>query len=163
TAACSRSAASTPTRPTRGRKRMTRPRRSSTQPPTTAAARGRVWTAFPLAISATTRWNCWPAGRALPAAGRVPGGAASHFRGDSQTYFFDPSQPAGKQWSFAANKITRSNSFGTSYYDSSDEESWVKLGDGSILTYDIWASADLNKFYAERFIPAGTAAAKKLG
>ncbi len=40
------------------------------------------------------------------------------------------------------------------YQDQSDEETWVKLPDGSILTYDIFASAAANTFLAERFIPA---------
>jgi hypothetical protein len=49
------------------------------------------------------------------------------------------------------------------YHDSSDEETWVKLADGSILNYDIWASTDLGIFHAERFIPAQTIASQVLG
>jgi hypothetical protein len=133
--------------------------------PTTNNGSG-SWTSvdsFPKSIFGDDPMELLPDGRVLTGGGAFNGGLGAGFNGANQTYFFDPSQPAGNQWSFAANKVARSNSFGTSYYDSSDEESWVKLSDGSILTYDIWASTDLNTFYAERFIPAGTAAAQKLG
>jgi hypothetical protein len=38
--------------------------------------------------------------------------------------------------------------------DASDEESWVKLPDGSILSYDIFASSTTGQFHAQRFDPA---------
>jgi len=37
------------------------------------------------------------------------------------------------------------------YNDRSDEETWVKLPDGSVLTYDLFASISLGGAYAERF------------
>jgi len=45
-----------------------------------------------------------------------------------QTYFYNPTTNA---WSFAANKYRS---------EGSDEETWTKLPDGSILSYDIFAS-----------------------
>jgi hypothetical protein len=106
-------------------------------------------------------------GRVFTGGGAYSGGFGPGSAGVAQTYFFNSSLPAGKQWSAApVNKITRSNNNinnGQAYYDSSDEESWVKLSDGSILTYDIWASTALGTFYAERYIPAGSAASQTLG
>jgi hypothetical protein len=48
-------------------------------------------------------------------------------------------------WTPAANKI---------YNDRSDEESWVKMPDGSILEYDIFKSIASGSGYAERYNPA---------
>lgn len=60
----------------------------------------------------------------------------------SNTYIYNP---ATNTWSGGASKF---------YSDASDEESWVKLPDGSILTYDCQAQLSQNKFLAERYIPA---------
>jgi autotransporter-associated beta strand protein len=60
----------------------------------------------------------------------------------AQTYIYDPSTNA---WSFAANKLRG---------DRSDEETWVKLPDGSILSYDIFASNANGKSSAQRYVPA---------
>src|SRR5262249_24027900 len=38
--------------------------------------------------------------------------------------------------------------------DASDEESWIKLPDGSILSYDIFASEADGKCEAQRYIPS---------
>jgi hypothetical protein len=38
--------------------------------------------------------------------------------------------------------------------DQSDEETWVKLPDGSILSYSIFSSINSNSFQAQRYIPA---------
>src|SRR6185437_7856652 len=54
-----------------------------------------------------------------------------------QTYIYDPS---ANTWSFAANKVLN---------DASDEETWIKLPDDSILTYDV-----SNNGHAQRFIPS---------
>jgi hypothetical protein len=64
------------------------------------------------------------------------------YLGGPQTYFYDP---VANSWSFAANKLRG---------DSSDEETWTKLPDGSILSYDVWASVSQNTFLAERYIPS---------
>jgi hypothetical protein len=65
------------------------------------------------------------------------------------TYIFDPANPtATNAWTFAANKLTRSDGS----VDQSDEETWVKLPDGSILTYDIYSST--GTFHAERYVPS---------
>src|SRR5436190_9447283 len=40
------------------------------------------------------------------------------------------------------------------HQDASDEETWIKLPDGSILSYDIFGSIQDNKFEAQRFVPA---------
>ncbi len=53
--------------------------------------------------------------------------------------------------------------------DESDEETWVKLPDGSILSYSIWSSINAisstnpNPFQAQRHVPANTAASHALG
>jgi hypothetical protein len=54
-----------------------------------------------------------------------------------QTYIYDP---ATNTWTFAANKLRS---------DRSDEESWVTLPDGSILSYDVF-----NDGHAQRYVPA---------
>ena len=38
--------------------------------------------------------------------------------------------------------------------DPSDEETWIKLPDDSILSYDIYASITHTRFEAQRFIPS---------
>jgi len=65
--------------------------------------------------------------------GRVLAG----YIGGPQTYIYSP---ATNSWSFAANKLLN---------DQSDEETWVKLPDNSILTYDVF-----NPSHAQRYIPA---------
>jgi len=52
---------------------------------------------------------------------------------------------ATNTWSSAVPKV---------YNDRSDEEGWVKLPDGSVLTYDLFKSVATNGSYAERYIPA---------
>jgi Kelch motif protein len=51
---------------------------------------------------------------------------------------------ATNTWSPAGSKV---------YADSSDEESWVKLPDGTILTYDIFQSVNTGGQYAEKYDP----------
>src|SRR5262249_48188844 len=58
-----------------------------------------------------------------------------------QTYIYNP---AMNQWSFAANKLRG---------DSSDEETWLKLPDNSILTYEIFTQGATTA-HAQRYIPA---------
>lgn len=60
----------------------------------------------------------------------------------SQTYLYDI---ATNSWSYAASKV---------YPDRSDEESWVKLVNGNVLTYDIFESVDHSGQYAEIFDPS---------
>ena len=73
----------------------------------------------------------------------LPGGKilAGYFNGP-QTYIFDP---ATNTWSATASKLRG---------DSSDEETWIKLPDGSILSYDIDGSINAGAFQAQRYIPA---------
>jgi hypothetical protein len=59
-----------------------------------------------------------------------------------QTYLYDPSR---NLWSPTGFKLRN---------DPSDEETWVKLPDDSILSYDIYASIRDNRFEAQRFIPS---------
>lgn len=66
--------------------------------------------------------------------------AGSIFGG--KTFMYDI---ASNGWSFAAHKV---------YNDSSDEEGWVKLSDGGVLTYDIFKSVATGGSYAERYDPA---------
>ena len=51
-------------------------------------------------------------------------------------------------WSPAGNKV---------YDDRSDEESWAKLGNGSVLTYDIFQTVGTDKGYAEAYNPSTNA------
>jgi hypothetical protein len=52
---------------------------------------------------------------------------------------------ATNTWSSAVPKV---------YNDRSDEEGWVKLPDGSVLTYDLFRSVATGGSYAERYIPS---------
>jgi len=73
----------------------------------------------------------------------IPNGrilAGSIFGGN--TYLYDI---ATNTWSAAGQKV---------YNDSSDEEGWVMLSDGSVLTYDIFKSIETGGGYAERYDPA---------
>jgi hypothetical protein len=72
----------------------------------------------------------------LPNGGILAGSISS-----SATYIYDVAKDT---WSFAANKT---------YSDSSDEESWARLDDGTILTYDIFKSNSAGAGYAERYNP----------
>src|SRR5262249_50675027 len=58
------------------------------------------------------------------------------------TFIYDP---ATDKWTAAASKLRG---------DRSDEETWVKLPDGSILSYDVFASVTDRKFEAQRYIPS---------
>lgn len=60
---------------------------------------------------------------------------------DNGTEIYDPTT---NTWSAGATKV---------YDDRSDEEGWVKLPNGDILTYDIFASIAANKFLAEIYNP----------
>lgn len=51
---------------------------------------------------------------------------------------------ASNSWTFAASKV---------YADRSDEEGWVKLPDGRVLTYDLFKSIGANGQYAEVYNP----------
>src|SRR5258705_6211136 len=60
----------------------------------------------------------------------------------NMTYLYDIGT---NTWSFAASKV---------YPDRSDEESWVKLPNGKVMTYDIFESVDQSGQYAELYDPA---------
>ncbi len=70
--------------------------------------------------------------------GRILAGSLTSRR----TYLYDI---ATDTWSPAINKV---------YNDRSDEEGWVKLADGSTLTYDLFQSKATGGSYAEKFDPA---------
>jgi len=74
----------------------------------------------------------------LLSGGRILAGSLS----SRKSYLYDI---ASNAWTFAASKV---------YDDRSDEESWVKLPDGSVLTYDLFKSIATSGSYAERYIPA---------
>jgi hypothetical protein len=59
-----------------------------------------------------------------------------------QTYRYDPIRNV---WTATGIKLRG---------DGSDEETWVKLPDESILSYDIFASITHNRFGAQRFVPS---------
>jgi methionine-rich copper-binding protein CopC len=62
--------------------------------------------------------------------------------GGPQTYLYDP---AADTWTPTGTKLRN---------DQSDEESWVKLNDDSILSYDIFATLNSGVGHAQRYIPA---------
>ena len=69
--------------------------------------------------------------------GRVLGG----YLNGPQTYIYDPSS---NTWTLAANKLRG---------DRSDEETWITLPDGSILSYDVFGST-ASAGHAQRYIPS---------
>jgi hypothetical protein len=64
------------------------------------------------------------------------------FDGGPQTYIYNPSN---NTWTNGGTKL---------YGDSSDEETFLKLPDGSILTYDISSSIGSGVATAQRYIPS---------
>ena len=74
----------------------------------------------------------------------LPGGniLAGYFNGP-QTYIYNPTT---NTWTQTGTTKLRN--------DSSDEETWVKLPDGSILSYDINGSINAGTFKAQRYIPS---------
>jgi hypothetical protein len=68
-----------------------------------------------------------------------------------QTYTFDPNAVANQQYTPTKGAKL--------YNDQSDEEAWVKLKDGSILSYDIFSSLNYSgqnptmAFQAQRYVP----------
>jgi hypothetical protein len=70
---------------------------------------------------------------------------AGYFNGGT-TYLYNP---ATNSWTnTAGSKLPASAG------DASDEETWVKLPDGSILSYSIFSSMNASTFQAQRYIPA---------
>ena len=59
-----------------------------------------------------------------------------------QTYIYDP---AANTWTQTGTKLRN---------DQSDEETWIKLPDDSILSYDVFSSITDNVGHAQRDIPA---------
>jgi hypothetical protein len=70
--------------------------------------------------------------------GRVLGG----YIAGPQTFIYDP---VTNTWTAGGTKLRN---------DQSDEESWVKLPDDSILSYDVFSSVSLGVGHAQRYIPA---------
>src|SRR5262249_50760665 len=56
-----------------------------------------------------------------------------------------PFPKPGGSWTLAGTKVNN---------DSSQKETWVKLADGSILSYDMYYSLDTGVGHAERYIPS---------
>src|SRR5205085_1001404 len=75
-----------------------------------------------------------------PNAGQILAG----YYNSGTTYRFNPAAATGSQWTATAGGKLRG--------DGSDEESWVKLPDGSILSYDVFSSMG-GTFQAQRYIP----------
>ncbi len=61
---------------------------------------------------------------------------------NASTYLFDP---ATNSWTTAGTKLRG---------DRSDEETWVMLRDGSVLSYDVFASVSNSQGSAQRYIPS---------
>jgi hypothetical protein len=70
--------------------------------------------------------------------GRVLGG----YLAGPQTYIYDP---ATDTWTATGTKLRS---------DKTDEESWVKLPDNSIISYDIWSSISSGVGHAQRYYPS---------
>jgi hypothetical protein len=68
----------------------------------------------------------------------------------SPTYLYNPATNA---WTQTGAKLSRFKN-GNVFPDQSDEETWLKLPDGSVLSYDIFASNGTGTFHAERYLPA---------
>lgn len=64
------------------------------------------------------------------------------YLGGPQTYIYDPTT---NSWSQTGSKLRG---------DRHNEESWNKLADGSILSYDIWSSISTGVNTAQRYIPS---------
>lgn len=60
----------------------------------------------------------------------------------AQTFLFDPTT---QTWSQTGSKLRG---------DSSDEETWTLLPDGSVLSYDVFSSASTGVGHAQRYIPS---------
>ena len=88
-------------------------------------------TDFPQAIFGDDPTEMLPDGRIL--AGYLSG---------PETYIYNP---ATDTWSQTGSKLRN---------DSSDEESWVKLPDDSILSYDVFSSIDDAVGHAQRYVPS---------
>jgi len=70
---------------------------------------------------------------------------AGYFNGPT-TYLFNPAiAPGSGQWTTTTG--------GKLHGDQSDEETWVKLPDGSILSYDVFSS-ESGTFHAQRYVPS---------
>jgi PKD domain/Matrixin len=74
----------------------------------------------------------------------LPGGniLAGYFNGP-QTYIYNPTTNI---WTQTAGSKLRN--------DQSDEETWLKLPDGSILSYDVFGSVNAGVFKAQRYVPS---------
>jgi autotransporter-associated beta strand protein len=59
-----------------------------------------------------------------------------------QTYLYNP---ATNTWTQTGTKL---------HNDQSDEETWLKLPDGSVLTYDIWDDVTTGHSTAQRYLPS---------
>jgi hypothetical protein len=70
--------------------------------------------------------------------GRVLAG----YRNAGYTYIYDP---ATNSWTLTGNKLRE---------DPSDAETWVKLPDDSILSYDVWTEGQGGTNHAQRYIPS---------
>ena len=79
-----------------------------------------------------------------PDAGHPDGQVLAGYFNSTTTYLFNPAAAPGSQWTTTGSKL---------YNDQSDEEAWVKLKDGSILTYDVFSSQS-GTFQAQRYIPS---------
>jgi hypothetical protein len=77
-----------------------------------------------------------------PSEGLPNGEVLGGFIGGPQTYLYDPARDV---WSSTGFKLGD---------DQSAEETWMKLPDGSILSYDIFASISDKRFEAQRYIPS---------
>ena len=80
-----------------------------------------------------------------PDAAHPDGQVLAGYFNTTTTYRFNPNAAPGSQWTTTAG--------GKLHADQSDEEAWVKLKDGSILSYDVFASQG-GTFQAQRYVPA---------
>jgi hypothetical protein len=105
----------------------------------TFSGSGGTWQAF------TPQFGDDPLEVLPPDATHPDGQILAGYFNNTNTYRFDPNAPSGSQWTQTAG--------GKLNGDQSDEEAWVKLKDGSILSYDVFSSMG-GTFHAQRYIPA---------
>lgn len=79
-----------------------------------------------------------------PDATHPDGQVLAGYYNSTTTYLFAPNAAAGSQWTTTGSKL---------HGDDSDEEAWVRLKDGSILSYDVFASQG-GTFQAQRYVPS---------
>ena len=104
-----------------------------------------VWTYQDSIPTADSKYGDDPIQVLPPDATHPDGQVLAGYYNSTTTYLFDPNAAAGSQWT--------TTTAGKLHGDQSDEEAWVRLKDGSILSYDVFASQG-GTFQAQRYVPS---------